>query len=882
MRTFISRLLDRVRRRYRDDRLSEELQSHLDLLTDEHLARGLSVADARLAARRSFGGVDQVKMRYREQRGLALVDAMLQDARFAVRLLARDRGFALTAIVVLAFGVGVNNLFFTLVYAHKCRGLAIERPDRVLAISTFDDRAPDRLMSLQDLEDIRGEQRSLVDVAAYAGGVVTVGDPDRAPDRFDAVYLSANALAAIGVTPIAGRGPDPQEDRPGAPPVVMLGGQAWRGRYGSDPAVIGRSIFVNGSPATVVGIIPERSGFPSTAAVWLPLGQMPGLASQKRDARNLRVFGRLRDEASESDARAEMQAIAARLEAAYPDTNRNLRMRVTPINERLLGNLDGWMPFIVAGVIVILVACANVANLMMARALHRAPEMALRTSLGASRFRLIRQLMIEVMVLAAVGGACGLALSIGGVRVFTSAIPDGVLPYWVDYSLDLRLFAGLVATAFVSVFVFGLIPAIQASRTDVNQVLKNGGSGSVRARAVRVWTAGFLTAEVALAMVLLAGVALGNLASRPEVPTDAALRTPAIMTAAITLPADQYPTPDDRREFFRRLDERLRAHPSIVAATLTTFLPVSSSRPTQRSPEVEGRTPSDRPLPSPSVSVIDTDRGYFDTLGFALTRGRAFADRDGFPGEATAIVNERFVGMFLADANPIGRRFALTAANAPADAPRVWTTIVGVAPSIRQQAVPQPGPVVYLPIHAATPVAATLMVRSHLDPSGAASLLRDEARAIDAHVPLYRMQTLAKAVEDASWNSRVSNYLALTVTFLCLVLAMVGLYAVTAHGVSLRTREIGVRLALGARSLHVIMLVLRGVRVPLALGLVLGVAGALAWDRTFASGLADEYISNPKALLTIAALMTTVVALACVVPVRRATLMNPVTALRHE
>ena len=386
----------------------------------------MSPADARLAARKAFGGVDQVTIRYREQRGLPIVDAWLQDARFAVRLLARDRGFALTAIVVLAFGIGVNHMFLTMVYAHKFRGLAIDRPDRVLFISTFDDRAPDRLVSLADLEDIRSEQRTFSGLAAYVGGVVTVGDQGRAPDRFDAAYLSSNALALIGVKPLAGRGPEPQEDRPGAAPVVMLGAGAWRSRYNTDASVVGRSILVNGSPATVVGIIPERSGFPSTAGIWLPLGQFPGLANLKRDNRNLRVFGRLRDEATESDARAEIQSIVGRLEVAHPDTNRNLRARVTPINERLLGNLDGWMPFITAALIVILVASANVANLMMARAMHRAPEMAIRTSLGASRFRLIRQLMIEGMVLAAIGGAAGLAFSTAGMQLVQSAIPENI------------------------------------------------------------------------------------------------------------------------------------------------------------------------------------------------------------------------------------------------------------------------------------------------------------------------------------------------------------------------------------------------------------------------------------------------------------------------
>jgi predicted permease len=880
MGTLVSRLLDLVLRLRREDRLSEELQAHLDLLTDEHIARGLSPGDARLAARKSFGGVDQIKMHYREQRGLPIVDAWLQDVRFAVRLLVRDRGFAVSAIVVLAFGIGVNNLFFTIVYAHKFRGLDIERPGRVLSISAFDDRNPDRLVSLADLEDIRAEQRSFMGLAAYAGGVVTVGDEGRAPDRLDAAYLSSNALEMIGVKPLVGRGPEPQEDRAGAAPIVMLGAQTWRNRYQNDPGILGRVVLINGSPVTVVGVIPEQSGFPSIAAVWMPLGQLPGLAPQKRDTRNLRVFGRLRDDATESDARAEIQAIAGRLEIAHPDTNRNLRARVMPINDRLLGTMEGWEAFITAGLIVILVACANVTNLMMARAMHRAPEIAIRTSLGASRFRLIRQLMIECMVLAGVASALGITLAVGGMRLVKSAIPEGILPYWFDYSLDLRLFTGLVATAFVSVFVFGLIPAIQSSKADVNQTLKDGGRSSHRGRAARIWTAGFLSAELGLAMVLVSAIAIGNLMSQEEVPTDDALLTTAVMTAAVTLPADKYPAPSDRREFFRRLSERLHGQPGITAATLTNFMPVSPARPTQRIPEIDGGAPGD--LPEPSVSVVEVDHRYLDTLGFTLVRGRSFSDRDELPAEPIAVVNERFVELFLAGAEPLGRRIALMAEKATPETPRVWTTIVGVSPSIRQWAVPRPGPVVYLPIHRTTPIAATLMVRSNLDPAGTASLLREETRAIDPNVPLYRMQTLDAAIQDATWNPRVANYLGLTVTILSLLLACVGLAAVTAHGVTLRTREIGIRLALGARSLQVIALILRGLRVPLALGLFLGVAGALAWDRSFASGLANRYAADPKALLAFGSLMTAVIALACFFPVRRATRMDPVKALRHE
>ena len=326
MRTFISRLLDVILRRQRDDRLSEEMQSHLDLLTDEHIAHGLSPDDARLAARRAFGGVDHTKMRYREQRGLPGLETLLQDLRFAVRVLARDRGFALTAIVVLGVGIGVNNMFFTLVYAHKFRGVAVQDVERVMFISTFDDRGTNRLVSLPEFHDLQTAATSFSGLAAYVNGVATVGDEGRAPDRFNAAYVTANAFPLLGLSPSLGRLPFPDDDRPGGEAVVLLGSDAWRQRYDGDPRILGRSVLINGSPATVIGVVPERSGFPSTASVWLPLGQYADLKPD-RSTRPLNVVGRLREGAGEEGARNEVEIMFGGFEAAHPDSNRNVRPR---------------------------------------------------------------------------------------------------------------------------------------------------------------------------------------------------------------------------------------------------------------------------------------------------------------------------------------------------------------------------------------------------------------------------------------------------------------------------------------------------------------------------------------------------------------------------
>lgn len=876
MRTWLSRLLDPVLRRRRDERLAAEVQAHLDLLTDEHIARGLSPEEARLAARRSFGGVDQIAQRYRDQRGLPLIETLFQDVRFALRVLTRERGFALTAVLVLGVGIGVNNLFFTMVYAHKFRGLPIEHPDRVLYISTVDDRVPDRPVSPAELDDLRRSQTQFTGLAAYANGVVAVGDVGRAPDRFDATYVSANAFPQLGLSPLLGRLPAVEDDRPGADPIVLLGADAWRSRYNADPDILGRSILVDGKTATVVGIIAEQSGFPSTAGVWLPLGQFPGL-SPNRDARTLRVFGRLRDEALVTDARAEVDAIYGGFETSYPDTNRHVRARVVPINERLLGTLAGWEAFITAGIVVILVACANVGNLMIARAMHRGPELAIRTSLGASRPRIVRQLLVESVVLAGLGGALGCVFSIVGVFLVRSAIPENFLPYWFDYGMDARVFAALIATSLATAFVFGLIPAIQSSRTDVNRMLKDGGRGTASHAGARIWTTAFLTAELALAVIMLSQVALAALQQRSPLATDAAIDTTAVVTASITLPASKYPTTAQRAEYFSRLEQSLAGRADITAVSRTTLLPADGGG-TQRL-ALEGR-PRMESAEAPHVPVIDIAPSFFRTLEVAMVRGREFAASDGAAGSETAIVNERFVTAFLEGIDPIGVRIAVSPTNAPADALQ-WLTIVGVAPQMRQQGSSEAA-VVYRPWALTAPATSILMVRHAIDPVGATSLLRAEAQRVDPDVPLYRMQTLQRATTDAQWNRRVSVYLAGTVVLLSVLLAIVGLYAVTAQRVTLKTQEIGLRMALGARSTQVVQLILRGLRVPLVLGLLLGSIGALAWDRAFSSGVANLYAAAPKTLATIAACITVVVLVSCFVPLRKATRLDPVTALRHE
>ena len=426
--TMLSRAIDFLVRRRRDARLDEEIQAHLALLAAEFEDKGLSPAEASLAARRAFGGVDQVTYAYRARRGWPGLDALVQDCRFAWRLLRRDVRYSATIAAVLGLGIGVSHLFFTLTYAHTVRGLPMPDVEDVLDVSTLDTQGTTRGVSYADFADLRRVQTGFQDLAAFANAPVGLAEPDRAAERVDAAYTTAAAFAQSRVTAVLGRVLTEHDEEPGRPPVAVIAERLWRQRFAGDQAVLGRVVEVGERPVTIVGVVSDESGFPSAAALWLPLAHMPGLVTTSRAARTLRVFGRTRDGSSEATVRAEVESIGERLAEAYPDTNRNMRWRVVPIDERFLSSRAGWLPFMLAGAIVIAVAAVNVANLMLVRTARRVREFAIRTSLGATRGRLVRQLLIESCTVATLAAAVGLAVSRFGVWMHERGIPEQVMP----------------------------------------------------------------------------------------------------------------------------------------------------------------------------------------------------------------------------------------------------------------------------------------------------------------------------------------------------------------------------------------------------------------------------------------------------------------------
>ena len=876
MRVFMSRALDLLLRRRREERLSEEIDAHLTLLTEEYRARGMSAAEARSAALRAFGGVEQIKEVYRGQRGFPGIGALAQDVRFAVRLLRRDRAFTVNAVLVLALGIGVNNMLFTILNAHTIRGLPIDEAEQVVYVSSFDDRTPDRGVSYPDFEEMRSGASNVVRLAAFNSAPVVLAGDGHAAERLEGAFVSQDAFDVLRIEPVVGRSFSAREYEAGAATAVLMSAAASTLRYAASRDALGRSVLINGGPAVIVGIMPDRSGFPSTATVWLPLARTPGFNPEQRDARTLRVVGRLHDGRSVAEARAALESVAERLSRDYPHTNRNSRARVVPINERFLGSLrhPAWRAFMAVGFLVVLISSANVANLVLATSTRRAREIAIRASMGASRRRVLRQLLTEGLILALLGGLTGLAAATAGLRLFRSGIPEHALPYWFDYSLDARVVAALVAVSMGTVLVFALLPAVRTSKADVASVLKEGGPAGTLARTTQRLSTAFLAAEFGLAVVLLAHLTMAMRNDRPDLPTDSVLNSTQILTAEITLPPETYASPEQRTSFHERLREGLRGHPSVAAVTLASAAPLQNAP--EQPVEIEGRPSASLDSPAKVRTVAVAPR-YFDTFGLRLIRGTDFSDDDGTSGRAHAIVNERLVLELFQREDPIGRR--LTLVSGASGESREWLTIVGIAPDIRQRPVAESDAIVYLPLRRSPPATATLLARSRGDGSDLVPFLRQHVQALDPNLPLTRVQTIAQAARESQWNGRLSARLILALTMIAVGLATAGLYAVTAYGVSQRTQEIGLRVGLGARTPHVAILIARRVAVQLAVGFVAGLVCTMLWDRTFSGGRGVR-ITDPASMTIVGFVLVVLASLACWPPIRRAARVQPLDAIR--
>lgn len=812
-----------------------------------------------------------------------------QDVRFAVRLLLKDKWFTAVATLALALGIGVNATVFTFVNAVLIRGVPFENPEEILAVSSIDPVQNRNMgVSYLDYRDWLEGTSSFSTLAAMSGATMNVSDEGRPPERYAGMFISASMFQMIGQSPTLGRDFRPDDDQRGAQPVVLLGSSIFKNRYGSDPSVLGRTVRINEIPTVVIGVMPEGFRFPANADLWQPLGAMRNLHEQKRNTRSLELVGRLAPEKTREQAQAELDAVAARLAAEYPDTNKNVQPRVQTYVERVNGGpiRAVFLSLMGAVVFVLLIACANVANLLLARASSRAREIAVRVSIGASRARVVRQLLVESVLVALVAGVLGLGLSIIGIRLFDNATQDVGRPYWIVFSMDASVFAFLAAVCLLTAVAFGLAPALHVARTDVNEVLKEGGrSGSAGTRVNR-WTGVLVVGELALTLALLAGAGFMMRNFMTMYRLDVGVDTSRLLTMSLMLPEAKYPAVEQRLAFYQQLQDRLGRRFETVS--VATNAPVQGGLP--RLFEIVGQTRSPE-QERPTVTVLGVDPRYFQTVGVDLLRGRAFTEADGAAGQETVIINMRLAQMHFANQDPVGRQITLALDPALGEPPpglplSQTATVVGIVPNIRQRSGSQtePDPIAYVPFRTQPRAAMTLIARSAGDPHQMTPAVREEMRAIDPDLPLFNIRTLDETLARDRWPFRIFGTMFAIFALIALVLSAVGLYAVTAYSVTQRTQEIGIRTALGAQSKQVMWLFARRAMIHMVIGLSIGTAAAVGVGSIFEA--ADLLVQingrDPVTIGSIALLLAAVSLTASIWPARRATQLDPLIALRRD
>jgi predicted permease len=815
-----------------------------------------------------------------------------EDVRFAGRLLLKDKWFTLVAAVALALGIGVNATVFTFVNAVLIRGLPVAHPDRTMAIDSFD-RVRNRQLNVSypDFRDWREATKTFEQLGAFNGVIANVSDEGQPPERFNGQYVSAISFQILGQRPVLGRDFTPEEDRPGAPAVVILGHGVWMNRYGSNPSVIGRTIRINDIPTTVIGVMQENFKFPFNTDLWMPLGMLPRLEELGRNARQLQVFGLLAPGVTRAQAQSELINISRAIETENPETNKDVQARVRTFNESQNGGPIRAIFLSLMGAVafVLLIACANVANLLLSRSTNRAREISVRISLGASRWRVVRQLLIESVILAIISGLAGLGIAAIGIRLFDRATAEVGRPYWIQFTMDGTVIGFFALICLGTGIIFGLAPALHVSKTDVNEVLKEGGrTGSAGVRARR-WTGVLMVAELTLTVVLLAGAGFMIRNFLNMYRFDLGIDTSRLATMNLALPERKYASLEQRLAFYESLEARLKANPRIESVAVTSNIPMQGGF--LRRLEIAGK-PLDQGQQAPNVTMLTVDPRYFETIGLPLQRGRNFADEDGMPGRETAVINQRFAALHFPNEDPIGRRITLSidlqggAPPAGGIPTSLTATIVGIVPNVRQRdfQLPDPDPIAYLPFRTDPRGFMALIVRSQGDPALMTPILREEVRAIDADLPLFGIRTLDENLAQARWPFRIFGSMFAIFALIALVLSAVGLYAVTAYAVSQRTQEIGIRMALGAQRDDVSWLFFRRSFNQIGIGLSLGIAGAFGVGQLFASTdlLIQTSSRDPITIGGVATLLAAVAVAASVIPAKRATRLDPLIALRRD
>jgi putative ABC transport system permease protein len=804
------------------------------------------------------------------------MEKLWQDLRFATRSLMKKPGYTLVVVLTLALGIGAVAAVFSFFNAVLLRPLPYERSERLAQLQSTESEKAGAYFSYPDFTDLRDQNQSFERMATVrSGGWTLTGDGDA--ERVPGARVSAEFFPMLGVKPALGRVFRPEEDRPGADRVVMLHHKVWERRFGGDPGIVGRTLTLNGYRYMVIGVLPpDFHFFPieiSIAEIYGTLAYEGGLLNE-RQTRRLAIFGKLRPGATLAQAQSEMSGIARRLAEQLPQTNANRGVKLVSLQEQVAGGVRGSLLTLLGAVaFLLLIACANVASLLLARSAARRKEIVIRSALGASRWRVTRQLLTESLLLAGLGGAAGLLLAHWIVKAIVALNPSG-LPRLGEVSVDAQamLFTGGVALA-VSV-ICGLIPARQSSRIDLNQSLREDSQSATAGAHRSALRRTLVIAEVALALALLVGAGLLGRSFARLMQVDLGFKPENALKLTVALPVTQYGDDQRKAAFIERALERIRALPGVESAAVANVTPLSG----YQSPlnfEIEGLPPAPPGL-QPSAEYRAVSHDYFRTMGISLRRGRPFTEQDvkrASQGGGVAIINEALARRYFPDEDPLGKRLALTKDDAG------WCEIIGVAGDVKHTGViAEAAPEIYAStLHSATG-AYDLVVRSAAAPTQLIGAVRGQFRELDPNLPLFTVRTLEEVIALNLARQRFAVALLGAVAAIGLLLAAVGVYGVMAYSVSRRTREMGVRMALGARSGDVLRMVLsEGLKLT-----AIGVPAALALTQLMKNLLYGVSAADPLTFVGVPLLLAVVAMITCWLPARRAAKTDPIAALRQE
>jgi predicted permease len=814
-------------------------------------------------------------------------DTLRQDVVFSVRMLRRQPGFTAVALFALALGIGASTAIFSIVDAVLWRPLPFARAARVMSLAEQRPRESRWFgpVAPADYFDWQRDNRSFSAIAAYtllpaAGAYNLTGNGE--PERVRPLEVSPAFLGIIGVTPALGRDFRAEEETYGRNRVALLTDALWRRRFGADPSVVGRTVAFDGNTFEIVGVLPPHFWWPTRPDVVVPLA-LPGDDRALRAAHFLEVVGRLRDGVTEEQAREDLRLIGVRLAQAYPDENANHAPNLRPLRDALVGDVRPALLVLLGAVaFVMLIACANVATLLLARAAGRHKELSVRRAVGATRARVVQQMLTESLVVAFAGGAAGLAVATWGLAAFRSIVPAQFagLPGIADVGIDSRVLAAAIALSTTTGIIFGVVPALVASDDRIGTALTEearGSSGSARARRLR---SALVVAELALSLVLLAGAALLTVSFNNLINVSPGFRPAQLAISRIRLPGSRYSEHRQTVAFFDALYERLGAAPGIQRVAATTSLPFDGPD-SRLSLTIEHRT-AESPLPVRAHPRI-VSTAYFQTMGIPLVRGRGFTDHDTDSSGNVVVINEAAARRYWPNENPIGRRVSL---GATAD----WREIVGVVGDTRHEGLDADAdPAAYLPQHqrffnlgTAFERTMTLVVRADADAASLTSAVRTAVASVDPQLPVGLLRPMDDVIDDSVAPRRLNFMLVSSFAVVALVLTAAGLYGVMAYVVTQRTREIGVRMALGATRRQVLGMMFRQAGAMTAAGIGLGVAGALVLTRSMTSLLFGISAANPLVYAGVSVLLAAVALIAVAIPSSRATRIDPLLALRDS